>query len=265
MAESTGGAIATAAAQTLGNYAITAAANRKQFKYQKEAMALQDQYNRNLWDYQNAYNSPQQQMQRLKAAGLNPYLVYGGASANTGNAGPIQPATVPTQMAATTQLPDFMGKYLNSRQADAQYAATIQSTRNNLVKEELQNVQLGLENLKLMREGLRSSNYKKLNKAELDTQEYIALRMGELFNNAKSQGNLMTQLFNQRSETNPLQVTEQKQEIEFKKNRNELAKLGIYQSDHPAFRILIQAANRMGVPVDELLKRGYDKLKYLFD
>lgn len=35
------------------------------------------------WHMQNAYNSPEQQMQRLKAAGLNPHLVYGsGAVAN---------------------------------------------------------------------------------------------------------------------------------------------------------------------------------------
>lgn len=36
------------------------------------------------WNMQNAYNSPQQQMQRLKEAGLNPNFVYGqGAVANS--------------------------------------------------------------------------------------------------------------------------------------------------------------------------------------
>jgi len=33
------------------------------------------------WDTQNAYNSPEAQMARLKAAGLNPNLVYGSGSA----------------------------------------------------------------------------------------------------------------------------------------------------------------------------------------
>lgn len=38
-----------------------------------------------LWNMQNAYNSPVQQMQRLKAAGLNPMLVYGSGNVS-GNA-----------------------------------------------------------------------------------------------------------------------------------------------------------------------------------
>lgn len=40
---------------------------------------------RQAWDLQNAYNSPVQQMQRLKEAGLNPMLVYGSGNV-TGNA-----------------------------------------------------------------------------------------------------------------------------------------------------------------------------------
>lgn len=39
------------------------------------------------WHMQNAYNSPEAQMQRLKEAGLNPHLVYGtGAVANNATA-----------------------------------------------------------------------------------------------------------------------------------------------------------------------------------
>lgn len=40
------------------------------------------------WNRQNAYNTPQAQMQRLQEAKLNPNLVY-GSSANTGNAGAV--------------------------------------------------------------------------------------------------------------------------------------------------------------------------------
>lgn len=37
-----------------------------------------------MWNMQNAYNSPQAQMQRFQAAGLNPHLIYG--QGNAGNA-----------------------------------------------------------------------------------------------------------------------------------------------------------------------------------
>lgn len=40
-----------------------------------------------FWNMQNAYNSPEQQMSRFKAAGLNPNLIYG--QGNSGNAGAI--------------------------------------------------------------------------------------------------------------------------------------------------------------------------------
>ena len=36
-----------------------------------------------MWNLQNEYNSPTQQMQRLKAAGLNPHLVYGNGATAT--------------------------------------------------------------------------------------------------------------------------------------------------------------------------------------
>lgn len=51
---------------------------------------LRDQ--RANWDLQNAYNSPEAQMQRYRDAGLNPALMYG--QGNSGNASPIQGADV---------------------------------------------------------------------------------------------------------------------------------------------------------------------------
>lgn len=45
-----------------------------------------------MWNMQNAYNSPEQQMERFKAAGLNPNLIYG--QGNSGNASPVN---VPSQ------------------------------------------------------------------------------------------------------------------------------------------------------------------------
>lgn len=66
------GAVAGLFGQGIANSASKRAATTA-FKRQKD-----------LFDYQNAYNTPANQMKRLKQAGLNPALMYG--QGNTGNA-----------------------------------------------------------------------------------------------------------------------------------------------------------------------------------
>lgn len=71
-----GGALTGGLASGLGSLFTIGAQKRAAttaFKRQKE-----------LFDYQNAYNTPANQMKRLKAAGLNPALMYGQGT--TGNA-----------------------------------------------------------------------------------------------------------------------------------------------------------------------------------
>nr|WAE43354.1 MAG: DNA pilot protein [Microviridae sp.] len=59
------------------NSGMTNAANMKMAKYQYSQEM-------DMWNKANAYNSPSAQMDRLKAAGLNPNLIYGNGSAATG-------------------------------------------------------------------------------------------------------------------------------------------------------------------------------------
>lgn len=87
-----GAAIGAAAA--LGSSIIGAASNARKRKV-RQAKEIAD-YNNKLaienWERQNEYNSPQQQMQRLSEAGLNPNLVYGSGAGSTGNAGTLDTA-----------------------------------------------------------------------------------------------------------------------------------------------------------------------------
>lgn len=73
------------------------------YKGQKEAnktnieLAQQGrQHDIDMWERQNAYNTPEMQMQRLREAGLNPNLMYGSGQASTGNADAPKPAHVAT-------------------------------------------------------------------------------------------------------------------------------------------------------------------------
>lgn len=255
-----GAEMAGAAVTALGNYAITAASNKRQFKFQQQAMDKQLSQNKELWDYQNAYNTPQQQMSRLEAAGLNPRLIYGSSSSG-GLAGPIAPADVPARQATKFEGFDPLMRYLQVRQMDAQYAATRQNIEMAQKRGALTDVQTALANLKEFEQSARSKNFKELASAELDTKKFIALRSGELFGNERTKGAMMDQTMELRG----AQLTGVQLDNEFKRNRNELAKYGVYSTDHPIFRALIQGSKRMGISLEDMLKMGMDKLKYLFE
>lgn len=78
----------SAGASLLGsaiNAGSTARQNRLQREWNEKMYGIQRQDSLADWNMQNEYNSPTAQMQRLKAAGLNPNLVYGnGADATSG-------------------------------------------------------------------------------------------------------------------------------------------------------------------------------------
>ncbi|UPW41589.1 DNA pilot protein [Peromfec virus RodF8_47] len=63
------------------NLQIARETNQNQLQIARE----QAQYNKDLWDANNAYNTPLAQMQRYEEAGLNPHLIYGNGSSSAGN------------------------------------------------------------------------------------------------------------------------------------------------------------------------------------
>lgn len=75
--------------QSRENQAKTIAANKAEAE-----LAYQRQLQ--MWEMNNAYNSPEAQMNRYKAAGLNPHLIYGQGS--TGNTATNVPQYHPADM-----------------------------------------------------------------------------------------------------------------------------------------------------------------------
>lgn len=77
------------------------------------------QYNDNInfWSKQNEYNNPTNQMERLKAAGLNPKLIYGSSS--SGAAGQASNINTPDVQQAQFRTPEFgnavdnMGQFMS--------------------------------------------------------------------------------------------------------------------------------------------------------
>lgn len=74
------GGVATAAINQTGNIISTAMANSANERMQHE----QNAWNLEQWYRNNAYNHPAAQLQRIKAAGLNPDLVYGQNASGIG-------------------------------------------------------------------------------------------------------------------------------------------------------------------------------------
>lgn len=71
---------------------------------------MQNQFNIDMWKMQNEYNSPQAQMQRLKAAGLNPNLMYSQGTTGNSAQAPQKVAPAPRDY---NSLGDKLGKLFN--------------------------------------------------------------------------------------------------------------------------------------------------------
>lgn len=80
---------------------------------QQQIQASETAWNRDLemWNRQNAYNAPAEQMKRLHSAGLNPNLVYGSGSV-AGNTGSSLPHYQAPSMKAAPSI-DYVGMTAN--------------------------------------------------------------------------------------------------------------------------------------------------------
>lgn len=95
------------------------------FKQRKWAGMQNDKafaYNTDMWNKSNAYNSPMAQMERLKAAGLNPNQIYGSGS-ETG--GITSPMSAPSQQSYVNpqqgiNLGESVGRILGTVNTSAQ-------------------------------------------------------------------------------------------------------------------------------------------------
>lgn len=89
------GAIGTGL-NVLGSWATSAIKK----EHQKELMQYQNDWNLEMWNRQNEYNSPIQQMARYQQAGLNPNLIYSQGS-------PGNSQSMPTAATGTPIAPEF--------------------------------------------------------------------------------------------------------------------------------------------------------------
>lgn len=143
------GAVIQGGGQLLGSIVNQIGAKRRAERELNQNKELADyQYNQDvkMWEAQNAYNDPSQQMIRLKNAGLNPNLVYGSGSVagnTTGNLPKYNAPKADYQRIPGIELPN-MGAILNQfadiRMKDAQ----IDSVRQEMT---LRDKEIGIKQL----------------------------------------------------------------------------------------------------------------------
>lgn len=110
-------------------------ANMEIAKYQAQWQQQENEkaYQRSLkmWNLQNEYNSPTQQMARIRAAGLNPNLVYGNGV--TGNSSGSTPQYEPAKFNAPT-MQAYRGWNLGISDAVSQFLAyrTVKAQVDNM-------------------------------------------------------------------------------------------------------------------------------------
>lgn len=116
-----------------------------------------------MWNMQNLYNSPAEQMKRFGAAGLNPHLIYG--QGNAGNAQSTPQYQAPN-LQYRYQAPAFGGAVSSLIPMMMQVGTWMQNMK--LTEAELQAKQTGTERTQQMIEYLTAQNPRKL--AELDNR-----------------------------------------------------------------------------------------------
>jgi len=154
--------------------AITNSQNRKR--------ALQD------WNRQNAYNHPSQQMQRLKEAGLNPNLVYGGGATTTAQSVKTTDAQVPN--IDLQKVPEAIGAYQSVKNQQLEYsriqkAMELQDAQKKNIEANTLSTLAGtdLKQLDLISKGIMNQflpEVQQANLAKTKTQTQIAVSQNEM-------------------------------------------------------------------------------------
>jgi len=176
-----------------------------------------------MWNRANEYNNPQNQMARLKAAGLNPNLVYGsGAVGNTSTQTPKY--NMPSQEAPKIQLPDILntlGMYHDVRQKEAQVDATKEVVRGK----KIENTYLG------------QTLFNKMQKSGYEADILKLLHGLEVPAGGDYRESFKTSPFMQK-----YQATVRGQQLtnEIKRLEKNLMEKGIYRGDNILLRMLIQ-------------------------
>lgn len=223
---------------------------QRQFDHNMQMADLAWQRNLEMWNKNNAYNTPQAQMDRFTKAGLNKNLIYGqGTPGNSTTTPQYQVDKTDMQQVPGLNIGDTLGQYNSFRIANAQVDRMEQQTKLDKQKE----LNAGIQNL-ILGHNVGSA------KAKANIDEVLSSYAQEIQQNIVTKG--------QKEIGKIIQDTEQsKSKTTFQKMLNDRArKTGIFPGDNNT-RTFIQMLDKLRTsgtldkynPFKALGRTGWDK------
>lgn len=263
---------ATNAISQIGNYLAAGNINKKTQRYNREMYNLQRADSLADWNMQNEYNSPGGQMARLKAAGLNPNLVYGNGADAQSNSMP-RSSNVESW---NPSLPQFnggsiMGSYYDVQLKEAQIsnmemqrqlanAQTLSALASaDKTKSDTATTQYNLDLAKQLQSTTIEKAQADLKKTQSDTQYTLDQNERQKAMQATTLQKAVEDILSMRAERTkvPGQINLLNQQIENLKTDNRLKQLdenlkkaGIQPGDPAYMRIIAQIA--AGIDIDRI-------------
>ena len=170
--------------------------NRENNAFNERMMQKQLDYNNDMWNKQNAYNTPSAQVQRLKEAGLNPYLMMSNGNqigtASSANSASMASASGNPNMQAydpssgisngVNAIGGAIANYISMKKAESEISKM--NFENKLLEQQIISMSKDNEYKSLMNDemlrGFKFDNYKK--SAEYENQLWSNRYQQETFN-----------------------------------------------------------------------------------
>lgn len=218
-----------------------------------------------MWNRQNQYNSPEAQMARMQAAGLNPNMIYGsGSSGAAGNASQMPKYNAPTvqyNYKPIVDIPQMLAIYQDFRMRQAQIDNVKAGTELALSKipteaekqdalhtsthwKNWEGNNLKMTALEILQEQARQQ--------PLRTQQE-AKRL-QLMSQEEQQRELNLRRTEQSLDLMSVEEENKAADLLFKQYRNQWMSEGITSSDNPLLRIFVRMMTESGIDPSTWLK-----------
>lgn len=229
--------------------------------YNKKNVARQNEYNERLYHYDNWYNSPEQQVQRLKEAGLNPNLVYGTGSTSNVSRGPVKSADMtniggPLDNVANT-VRDSLLMYQDARMREAQIdnvQAQTENTKARTATESVNQVLKTVTGSKIKEETRQLEGLWNFNVQTRDEEARQAAMRTDQMMKQLLQMDQDTVIKNldiayRQAGLSVQQIEKEKKQAElvWQSLQNEWAKAGVTAGDNAIIRTFVRMMNSIGI------------------